>query len=489
MKKAVQLLIGVGVLLLIDAVLPRATWMPPALVTKNTFDARWWPSTPPAPAATLVVDDLSDDEDEPAPKVIPTPPPPPVVVAETKGQPTVVVAMAPAKPAPVAKAPRKTKPVQVEALPNSFVAPAIAGWDDFRARLAELEEGKRSKVRVVQLGDSEIAGDWVSRTLRRQFGNRYGEGGLGFSLAMAPWPWYWREGYRHTEPNGFLVKSFVFGKSADGNYGPGGIGFDSTHKGASATIVVEDPPEGGCEISFHYGTNPNGGDVDVFADAEKLERVSTVGPERLPAVKRYTLKECPEKLTATAATDAKVRIFGWSIESTKPGVVWSSLGVVSANAANLQHYSAAQLTQALQDLRPDLIVLGYGLNLVHTGQPPPSAERATFKAILSELRDGLKDARCLAISPYPIVVSQDGNLSASTAVSILARYQREAAEEVGCAFLDRERLSGGPEMGLKWLDSKPRLLSGDYVHLTEKGSERLGRQMARVLLDAKPETL
>lgn len=488
MKKAVQLLFGVGILLLVDALLPRPAWMPPALVNGTTFNARWWPTTPPPPAAPLVAElELEDEPDEPPP-----PPRPPIAQAPPAPEPQVVTAVF-GPPRPVAPAPRPVrhgKPAApVEALPNSFVAPVAAGWDDFRARLAELEEGKRDKVRVVQLGDSEIAGDWVSRTLRRQFSSRYGVGGQGFSLAMAPWPWYWREGFHHTEPNGFLVKSFVFGKSADGNYGPGGIGFDSTHKGATATVVLDNPPEDGCELSFHYGTSPSGGEVDVFAGTQKLERISTVGPDRLSAVKRFTLKECPSKLTATVASDAKVRIFGWSIESTNPGIVWSSLGVVSANAANLQHYSAAQLTKALQDLRPDLVVLGYGLNLVHTGTPPPSAERAIFKNILAELRDGLKDARCLALSPYPIVISTDGNLSASTAVSVLARYQRGAAEEAGCAFLDRERLTGGPETGLKWLESKPRLLSGDYVHLTEKGSERLGRQMARVLLDAKPETL
>jgi hypothetical protein len=475
MRKAAGVMISLAVLLSLDALLPRAGWMPAPLVTKSVLEARWWPASPPESkpdeVATTGVDEEAEEAVPPPPRKLPEPVKPTVVVASA---PT--PAPAPAKP--VAPAPEKPAVAKaVVAHVKSFVAPPSAGWDDFRQRLDELEAGKRTKVRVIQLGDSEIAGDWVSRTVRHAFSQRWGEGGPGFALALAPWPWYAREGFKHEDPTGFTVKSFVFGSTTDGNYGPGGVAFDSSRKGASATLQIESPPPA-CEISFHYATMPDGGEIDIFADDRKLDHVTTAGPERGPAVKRYTLDACPSRLTATVVTSAKARLFGWTVESSTPGVVWSSLGVVSASAGHLRHYGTEQLVKALDELRPDLIVLSYGLNIVHTGVPPASSERGTFESILADLRMGMKDARCLAVSPYPVVVSQDGELSPSGAVAILAKYQRQAAGDAGCAFLDRELLAGGPQSGLKWLESKPRLLSGDYVHLTAAGSEHVGRQMA-----------
>jgi hypothetical protein len=492
MAKALRVLLGVCVLLGLDAALPRPGWLPPPLLSRSYLQAHLWHhDTTPAP--TLVADssgpDAAEEEESPPRQDVTHALPPPIPASNLRHAALVGPPAPPGTPlfqrgwAAVRRAEADSRPA------DAFVAAPNAGWDDFRGRLAELEAGQRTKVRVVQLGDSEIAGDWVSRTLRKQFGRRYGEGGPGFALALAPWPWYWREGYVHARPDGFAVRNFVFGHQGDGNYGPGGIGFDSTRKGASATVRLQKPPPGSCEVAFHYGTSADGGDVSVSADGAELDRMPTAGADRTPLVKHYTLKTCPGQLTATALSDKTVRIFGWSVESSRPGIVWSSLGVLSASASHLHHYSRAQLVQALENLRPDLVVVGYGLNLVHSGQAPPRSERALFESLLGEMREGLPEARCLALSPYPIVVSQDGALEPSAAVSVLARYQREAALQAGCAFLDRERMAGGPSTGLRWLESKPRYLSGDYVHLTEIGSEHMGMQIARVLLDVRPEAL
>ena len=77
----------------------------------------------------------------------------------------------------------------------------------------------------------------------------------------------------------------------------------------------------------------------------------------------------------------------------------------------------------------------------------------------------------------------------SPSLPILTRQQRQAAAEAGCAFLDREQLAGGPKAALKWLEAKPRILSGDYTHLTTVGAEKVGREMAKILIDEQPEAL
>ena len=49
-------------------------------------------------------------------------------------------------------------------------------------------------------------------------------------------------------------------------------------------------------------------------------------------------------------------------------------------------------------------------------------------------------------------------------------------------FLDRLAMEGGPDRALAWLGSHPRILSADHVHLTRLGAEKVGSDMADVLL-------
>jgi lysophospholipase L1-like esterase len=86
------------------------------------------------------------------------------------------------------------------------------------------------------------------------------------------------------------------------------------------------------------------------------------------------------------------------------------------------------------------------------------------------------------MSPYPIAYAEGDQISPSPSTARLARIQRQVAQEQGCAFLDRLALEGGPKMAIRWLNTKPRILSGDYVHLTNQGSEKVGTDVARELL-------
>ena len=43
-------------------------------------------------------------------------------------------------------------------------------------------------------------------------------------------------------------------------------------------------------------------------------------------------------------------------------------------------------------------------------------------------------------------------------------------------------LEGGAQQSLKWLNSHPKLLSGDNVHLTRAGAEKVGSDVAELLL-------
>jgi hypothetical protein len=523
----------VAVLLAMDALVPRGEGMPPPLVTQALVTSTWqqhtaWlhldaraadvqlAQTDVAPASAAPIPDSAPHVllgTEPvtsstAPVAAPTSAVtssnaavPPVAALVTSSPPpvvphTVAVTSSNATPdnpsgaavvgAPHAVAAGEIAAVVPPVVPAADVVDAMTLPDDPRwgalgTKLAALAAGHGETVRVVHLGDSEIAGDFVAGTLRRRFRETYGDGGPGFALALAPWTWYVRERFSVGQPDGFSTRSFVFGRQSDGNYGPGGVAFDAQKTHAAAELRIDNAGHDACHLSLFYGTQPGGSDVDLVVDGNVIQTASTDAPERGVGHITTDLKPCPARITAKA-DGPNARLFGWSVEWLTPGVVWSSLGVVSASAQHFEHYAPGRAGEALAALSPDLVVVAYGLNVANVASAPPQKEGDMLERLLDEVHTATPGAACLVMSPYPIAIAVDDDVVPSPSVARLAAQQKKVALDKGCAFLDRQLLAGGPRMALRWLNAKPRILSGDYVHLTRAGSEAVGIDVARILL-------
>jgi lysophospholipase L1-like esterase len=387
----------------------------------------------------------------------------------------------PARAAADAQAPAET--VAALALPPAQpgAAPA-AGWDGFLGKLRALEAGRRNKVRVAHLGDSELFGDGPSGEIRTRLAERFGLGGLGFTLALKPTPHYLREHWRHQDVQGsVLASSYVHGKLVDGAYGPGGVAFELA-AGSGARVGMDHPVGEGCTAKLFFARMPNAGVLVLEADRQPLAEVDASGPALELGVASFARQRCPSELGLVAAR-APVRVYGWSIEYERPGIVWSSLGMIAAELRYLGHYDPDQLVAALAALEPDLLVLSFGLNLAASPQHPPPTYEAEVEAVLRRLRAGLPEAACLVTGPYPVGQVRGPTIHAEgRSTEMVSDAQRAAAEAAGCAFVDRFRLAGGWRAAHEWFVARPRILGGDYVHLTNEGARRMGDALAGLVL-------
>jgi hypothetical protein len=365
---------------------------------------------------------------------------------------------------------------------DQLEVPQTPAWERLRGKLLALERhsGDAGVVRVLHLGDSEIAGDDVASTIRRAFVKRYGDAGPGFAFAAAPWDWYRREHFTHTLPDGFNMRSVAYPLKGSPSFGPGGIAFDATAEGATARVGVKGPDDA-CTVRFVYQTSPRGGALDLLMDGKAEQRVVTDAPAL--GVERFEkdFDACPHELAVSAAS-LPVRVFGWSVERRHPGVVWSTLGVVSASAIHFLKEPSGLIGKSLQTLSPDLLVVAFGLNVSNVPTPPSPEEARGLERILAEYQAANPDGACLVMSPYPIAYAADDQVLASPSTALLVAQQRRVARARGCAFLDRLDLEGGAEKALEWLTSQPKLLSADNVHLTHSGAEKVGGDVARLLL-------
>ena len=99
----------------------------------------------------------------------------------TSEQSDATAALAPAASAAFSDVPPK---VEIESSdPN-----ALVGF--FRALEATREKRAHAITRIIHFGDSVVASDYVSGTLRRLLQSRFGDAGHGFTLIANAWPAY-----------------------------------------------------------------------------------------------------------------------------------------------------------------------------------------------------------------------------------------------------------------------------------------------------------
>lgn len=377
------------------------------------------------------------------------------------------------------------------ALPAPVVVPAVAparpgedpaegSWSGALDAFRDLEAGGRGHVRVVHLGDSEIVADGPTAVIRRRLTARFGHGGLGYAAATSPVRWYQVEGWTHRAGQGVQARTFPLGTAGTGRFGPGGVAFEA-QAGAFSTVTLRHARVGRCRLRFFYDRMPAGGEIELLLDGVSVARSSSDGPPEL-AAETLEVDRCPTDLS-WRNHGAYSRVFGWSVEYPGPGVVYSTLGVVGAQLRHLLHYEPGHLAESLAALEPDLVVLGYGLNLASMQVPPPPSYARDVATVLDRLRRGVPSAACLIVGPYPVGKPEGSHPEARNARRLTA-MQREAAEAAGCAFVDRFHLAGGAPAVARWRATYPRILSGDYRHLTHHGSERMGEALALTLLAA-----
>lgn len=389
-----------------------------------------------------------------------------------------------------ALAPRFTRPAQdLITVPAATAAEAKSAraaettWAGFIDKLRALERGERDKVRIIHLGDSELVADGTAGAMRRVLAQRFGLGGLGFSLPMLPLPWYMREHLTIKDGVGAKSSSYPHDRLLGGMYGPGGVAFDAA-AGAHGWVVARHPRPGPCTIALFFAHQPIGGHIHVIGDGRELIDADTVGAERL-GVARQRVTSCPRELELKT-TKRQTRFFGWSIEYESRGITWSNLGVISAQISQLRNYAKGHLAEALGALEPDLVVMTYGLNLAASSALPPAQYRFVVEEQLKRIRRGTPNAACLVTGPYPVGHPRrdSGHNPESKNAALISERQREAAEAAGCVFVDRFNLAGGAPAASRWVAARPKLLSGDYHHLTVEGGERMGRALAAVILAA-----
>lgn len=370
-------------------------------------------------------------------------------------------------------------------VPTPLLDPEHRGMDAFY-RALQRTRASGGLARAAHYGDSTIAADGITSTVRARLQRRFGDGGPGYLSAGMDPRWNIRADVRIGRHGTWDTLSLLLG-GASGRYGFGGIVSTAAPDGY---LSITGPRRDDGAVPLHhfelwYQAGPDGegaarGDWWASVDGKGVgsgsARAGSTGD-------RFHVAEVPEGFTRAAfgATNGAVPFYGVVMETRGPGVVWDALGVVGIGTRSFDQYGARHLTGQVERRRPDLVVVMLGGN--ELGWPilakgDGSSYVPYYQAALRRIRTGAPGSGCLVVTPLDQGTREGGAPGTKPTLARLVAGQKKAAEIEGCAFWNAFAAMGGEGAVVRWSKLRPPLAWTDLLHLSAAGQDIVGQLLA-----------
>lgn len=378
-------------------------------------------------------------------------------------------------------------PRELEGLTREIEDPggtAMRAFYDALHRTASREPG--AVTRVAHFGDSTIALDGVTQTVRERLQQRFGDAGHGWVLAARGTLPYRHRGVRHeSSDDGWRLMDITHLPLADGHYGLGGYQARST-SGASATFQTaeEGSPVGTAVSRFdvYYERHPRGGRFEIRVDGGEPSVVDTRGEAVSDERHRIEVPDGAHRFDVRTVGHGESHLYGVVLEREGPGVVYDSLGMVGARARRFLGFDRDHLARQLELRGTDLVVIAYGGNDADDERPEAQFEE-DFRRVARLVREARPGASCLLFAPLDQAERDErGRIRTMETVPRIVSAMRSAARAEGCAFFDTYAAMGGEGAMERWYRGRPRLSFGDFRHATPAGYRVIGTLFEKALL-------
>jgi lysophospholipase L1-like esterase len=336
--------------------------------------------------------------------------------------------------------------------------------------------------RILFFGDSIVASDFGTGTLRRLLDARFGDAGHGFVLVANAWPQYFHNDVYRLADRGFRVSRIVGPRVLDGLYGLGGVSFTGP-PGLRSRLGTAKSGEFGRSVSrfdIAYLAQPGGGLLAVSVDGRPVRTIDTDAPEKRSGFAEVRVPDGPHELELLTQRGS-VRLFGVALERDAPGVVLDAIGVVGARLRTLDESDDAHFAEALAWRKPNLVVYQFGANESGDGFAYSMADyHRTAKELIGKVAKAVPTAGCLVIGAMDRARKEGDRLVTVPVIPLIVEEQRKVAAELGCAYFSAYDAMGGKGSMARWV--RLGLGTGDFTHPTSWGADKLGHWIYSALM-------
>ena len=355
-------------------------------------------------------------------------------------------------------------------------------------QLDTLSERPERNVRILQLGDSHIAGDYITGTARERLQERFGDAGRGFVHVEQKAPY----GGRRLKRSGPWRRARIVDQGQAGQaFGFAGMSYESVGNDASIEYSLDDE----ARVYVHYLANPKGSVLKLTVDGKAIGTLDTYSETTKTTSRGFTVP----KRSSRSTKDKRVlevrsegpgsRVFGISYERRDKGLFYDSIGPVGADAKVYLSLGRRSFVEHLQELKPDLVVIMLGGNdAMRVRKKTASIEDIgdEHKKLIEVVQYALPNSDCMLWSPMDAGKMENGRIVSKTLISEIRYIQQQVAIEKGCAFWDMYQSMGEDGSVARW--SKKRIMNKDLVHPRRKAGELLGYLFAESFLRAYDQT-
>lgn len=345
--------------------------------------------------------------------------------------------------------------------------------------------------RIMYYGDSQVEGDRLTFFLRQLL--REGRGGTGPGLFQPLMPvMYTKTLWLRSSPNWkrYNYLSFRSGEISHKRLGP----FMSVCRYLPEGVVTATPQEASIRIMpsvysdsaasawehLRIFYNLKDGTVKInISSGDDLLLTDTLS--RGEGIKELScsIKGSDDILIAFKGK-ASPDIYGISIEGSE-GVIVDNIPQRGSAGLEFTLVDKDNLREAYDILKPDLIVLHYGLNIVRNVSRDYDYYRKGLIRQISAIREAAPSTPVLLIGVTDMAHSEGDTISGYANIPLIIEAQKEAAKEAGAAFWDAYRAMGGSRSIVEWAEKSPPLAQDDLVHFTYPGADTLAMMMTNSL--------
>jgi lysophospholipase L1-like esterase len=392
-------------------------------------------------------------------------------------------------PAAVAAAEPATRP-----RPDRSEVPRLsfaAGLRGFFAAIDVLERHQAlHPLRILQIGDSHTAGDYLSGRLRERLQARFGGAGRGWLPSGIPFKSYRPELVTVTESG---WRHLGASDAAQEPMGTDVTIAQSAAVGAHMTLTSTEAA-GFNRFGLELLARPNGGSLSVRIDQRKPIIVPTEAATlRLKRIEMDTPNGA-RTVEVSARDREPVDLLGWTIERRRPGIIYENHGTIGATISLIGKMNRSAVAFELADRRPALIIVAFGTNEGFDDNLDLRAYAANFSDAVGALRRRAPEASILILGPPDgdrldkscaarsgkDAAAAPGCVAAPHAVELCAwhppanlaavrQIQKRVAGQHGWAFWDWAQAMGGACSMNRLAHLDPPLAAADHVHLTRAG--------------------
>jgi D-alanyl-lipoteichoic acid acyltransferase DltB (MBOAT superfamily)/lysophospholipase L1-like esterase len=374
-------------------------------------------------------------------------------------------------------------------------APSVSSPSDPMELFLDSLQFSDGQVRILYYGDSQIEYDRVTSYLRRSLRKDHGGTGPGLFLPVMPVT-YTKSFYVRASSNWrrFNYLSFKNGEIKHNDLGPfmafcrylpdGQVSSDKVKSWIRITpSTFSDNSESKYEfLRILYRNTLDNVKIDVRSGN------NLIISDTLKISSKITEFTCPLSDSKNILIDFSGRtspdIYGISIES-KNGVVVDNIPQRGSAGLEFTMVDKENLRDSYTLLKPDLIILHYGLNLATNIRNDYSYYTKGLSRQLKLLKE-ICPGTGLMVVGLTDMAYQDGDIIKSYPnIPKIINAQRNASAESGAVFWDAFSAMGGKSTIIKWFGMNPPLAKKDYVHLTDQGADTLARMMISDLFTIK----